>query len=70
MSKLIVKGYTEDMEESNRCRPVDLLTDVFDESFYLSDIAVHSTLQVQERMDGVQAIHDRILPELNAILGE
>lgn len=70
ISKLIVKGYTEDVEDSNRCRPVDLLTDVFDESFYLSDIAVHSNLQVKERMDGVQAVYDRITPELNAILGE
>ena len=69
ISKLIVKGYTEDVEDSNRCRPVDLLTDVFDESFYLSDIAVHSNLQVKERMDGVQAIYHRITPELNAILG-
>lgn len=70
ISKLIVKGYTEDVEDSNRCRPVDLLTDVFDESFYLSGIAVHSNLQVQERMNGVQTIYDRIMPELNAILGE
>lgn len=70
ISKLVVKGYTEDVEDSNRCRPVDLLTDVFDESFNLSDIAVHSNLQVTERMDGVQAVYDRIIPELNAILGE
>lgn len=70
VSKLIVRGYTEDVEDSNRCRPVDLLTDVFDESFFISDIAVHSNLQVQERMDGVQTIHDRITPELNAIFGK
>lgn len=70
INKLIVKGYTEDVEDSNRCRPVDLLTDVFNESFYLSGIAVHSNLQVQERLNGVQAVHDRIMPELNAILGE
>ncbi len=70
VSKLIVRGYTEDVEDSSRCRPVDLLTDVFDESFFLNDVAVHSNLQVQERMIGVQSIHNRILPELNAILGQ
>lgn len=69
VSKLIVRGYTEDVEDSNRCRPVDLLTDVFDESFYLNDVAVHSNLQIQERMTGIMSIHNRILPELNAIFG-
>ena len=70
ISKLIVKGYTEDVEDSNRCRPVDLLTDAFDESFYINGITVHSNLQVQERLAGVQAVYDRILPELNSIFGE
>lgn len=70
VNKLIIRGYTEDVEDSNRCRPVDLLTDAFDEWFYLNDIAVHSNLQVQERLNGVQNIYNKILPELNAILGE
>ena len=36
----------------------------------INGITVHSNLQVQERLAGVQAVYDRILPELNSIFGE
>lgn len=69
IQKLVVTGYTEDVEDSNRCRPVDLLTDAFNECFYLSDVPVHTNLQVQERLTGIHSVYNKILPELNLILG-
>ena len=69
IQKLEVQGYTEDAEEPNKCRPVDLLTDAFKESFKIEDIQVHSDLQASARKQGIESLYNRILPEIRQILG-
>lgn len=69
IQKLQVKGYTEDPEDSSRCKPVNLLADVFDEYFYITSKQLHSDVQMQERLKGIESVHSKILPELNDIFG-
>lgn len=69
IQKLEVQGYTEDTEDSRRCRPVDLLTDSFNEFFRIPAIQVHSNLQINERKNGIENLYNRILPEIRVIVG-
>jgi len=69
IQKLEVQGYTEDAEDSKRCRPVDLLTDSFKESFRIEDIQVHRDVQSNARKTGIESLYSRILPEIQQILG-
>ncbi len=66
---LEVCGYTEDVEGSNRCRAVDLLVDTFDESFKINDIQIHTDVQKQERKNGIERVYNKIIPELQDIIG-
>ena len=56
--KLEVCGYTEDVEESKRCKAVDLLVDTFDESFNINEIQIHTDLQRQERKVGIEIVYN------------
>ena len=67
--KLEVCGYTEDVEESKRCRAVDLLVDTFDESFNINDIQIHTDLQRQERKVGIEIVYNKVIHEIRDILG-
>lgn len=67
--KLEVCGYTEDIEESKRCRAVDLLVDTFDESFRINDIQIHADLQRQERKNGIESVYNKIIHEIREIIG-
>lgn len=69
IQKLEVQGYTDDAEEPRKCRPVDLLTDAFKEFFRIEDIQVHRDLQASARQQGVEALYNRILPEIQQIVG-
>ncbi len=69
IKRLEVQGYTDDAEEPNKCRPVDLLTDAFKESFRIQDIQINTNLQGRERKSGIEGIYERILPEIRQILG-
>lgn len=70
IKKLEVMGYSEDVEDARRCRPVDLLVDTFNEAFRIQDIQVHADLQRQERKDGIESVYiNRIRPEIMQILG-
>lgn len=69
IQKLEVQGYTDDVEDSRRCRPVDLLTDAFKEFFKIDDIQVHIDVQSTARKEGIEALYNRILPEIHQILG-
>lgn len=69
IQKLEVQGYTDDAEEPRRCRPVDLMTDAFKESFRIDSIQVHRDLQSASRKAGIESLYDRILPEIQQILG-
>lgn len=69
LQKLEVQGYTDDAEGDRRCRPVDLLTDSFNESFRIPDVQVHSNLQRAERKAGIEALYNRILREITEIVG-
>lgn len=66
---LEVHGYNEDVDDSRRCRPVDLLADTFNESFRIGDIQVHTNLQITERRTGIEGLYNRILPEIRQIIG-
>lgn len=67
--KLEVCGYTEDVEESKRCRAIDLLVDTFDESFNINNIQIHTDLQRQERKDGIEIVYNKVIHEIRDILG-
>lgn len=69
VQKLEVQGYTDDVEDSRRCRPVDLLTDAFKEFFKIDDIQVHTDLQSAARKEGIETLYSRILPEIQQIIG-
>lgn len=70
IKKLEVQGYTDDAEEPRKCRPVDLLTDAFKESFRIQDIQINTNLQGRERKSGIEGVYERILPEIRQILGQ
>ena len=67
--KIEVQGYIEDSEDPNRCKIVNLLSDVFDEYFTLKDIQVHEDLQLKERMAGVEKVYRKIYGELVELFG-
>lgn len=69
IQKLEVQGYTDDVEDPRKCRPIDLLTDAFKEFFRIEDIQVHSDLQSSARKQGIESLYGRILPEIRQIAG-
>lgn len=66
---LRVEGYTSDSEDPNRCKPVDLIADSFNESFKITDIQVHRDVQQQERKEGIENLYDKLLPEIKQLKG-
>lgn len=69
IQKLEVQGYTNDAEDPNRCRPIDLMADTFNESFRIDNVQVNRDLQPQARKGGIESLYNRILPEIQEILG-
>ena len=69
IQKLEVQGYTDDAEDPRKCRPVDLLTDAFKEFFRIENIQVHRDLQSPARKQGIESLYNKILPEIQQILG-
>jgi hypothetical protein len=66
---LKVEGYTSDVEDSRRSKPIDLLLDAFNEFFKITDIQIHIDVQQTERKEGIEALYNKILPELRQLVG-
>lgn len=69
VQKLRIEGYTSDSEDPNKCKPIDLLADSFNEHFKIPDIQVHSDVQQIDRMEGITKLYNKILPELRKLRG-
>lgn len=67
IKKLRVEGYTSDSEDPNRCKPVDLIADSFNEYFKIEDIQVHRDVQQLERKNGIENLYDKLLPEIKQL---
>ena len=63
---LRVEGYTGDPED-RALKPIDILADTFNECFRITDIQIQTDLQQTERKDGIEAIYNRLLPELRQL---
>lgn len=66
---LRVEGYTSDSEDPNRCKPIDIIADSFDEYFKITDIQVHRDVQQIERKEGIENLYDKLLPEIRQLIG-
>jgi len=66
---LKVEGYTYDSEDSKGVKPIDILADIFHESFYIEDIQIQSDVQESERKEGIEKLYYKILPELKDLAG-
>lgn len=66
---LRVEGYTSDSEDPNRCKPIDIIADSFDEYFEITDIQVHRDVQQIERKEGIENLYDKLLPEIRQLIG-
>lgn len=69
VQKLRVEGYTSASEDPNRCKPIDIIADSFDEYFRITDIQVHRDVQQIERKEGIENLYDRLLPEIRQLIG-
>ena len=61
--------YTSDSEDPNRCKPIDIIADSFDEYFKITDIQVHRDVQQIERKKGIENLYDKLLPEIRQLIG-
>lgn len=66
---LRVEGYTSDSEDPNRCKPIDIIADSFNEYFKITDIQVHRDVQQIERKEGIENLYDKLLPEIRQLIG-
>lgn len=66
---LRIEGYTDDAEDANRVKPIDILADSFNESFKITDIQIQSDVQQSERKEGIERVYNKILPELRQLVG-
>ena len=69
VQKLRVEGYTSDSEDHNRCKPIDIIADSFNEHFKITDIQVHRDVQQIERKEGIENLYDKLLPEIRQLIG-
>lgn len=67
VKKLHVDGYATNVEDPNSMKPVDLLTDSFNEYFRIPEVQIHSDLQETQRRDGIEGLYLKISPELRSI---
>lgn len=70
VQQLRIEGYTSDSEEPNRCKPIDILADSFNEYFKIPDIQVHTDVQQADRVLGITDLYNRLLPEFRQLIGE
>ena len=70
VQQLRVEGYTYDSEDPQRCKPIDILADSFNEFFRIPDIQVHSDVQQTDRISGITNLYNRLLPEFRQLNGE
>lgn len=66
---LRIEGYTSSSEEPNKCKPIDLIADSFNEYFKITDIQVHKDVQQRERKNGIENLYDKLLPEFKQLIG-
>lgn len=69
VQKLRIEGYTNDSEDPNKCKPIDILADSFNEHFKIPDIQVHSDVQQTDRIAGITKLYNKLLPELRQLKG-
>jgi len=70
VQQLRIEGYTSDSEDPNRCKPIDILADSFNEYFKIPDIQVHTDVQQADRIVGITNLYHRLLPEFRQLTGE
>lgn len=70
IKELKVAGYFEDPEEGKSLRTVNLLTDTFDEAFYIQDVELQADIQIWERKAEIEALYEKLLPKFKAIIGK
>lgn len=70
VQKLRIEGYTSNSEDPNKCKPIDILADSFNEHFKIPDIQVHSDVQQIDRIAGITKLYNKLLPELRQLRGE
>lgn len=70
VQQLRIEGYTYDSEDPNKCKPIDILADSFNEYFKIPDIQVHSDVQQSDRIIGITDLYNKLLPEFRQLGGE
>ena len=69
VQKLQVQGYTIDpVSEHLKGTTIDLLADKFNERFPIPEVQIQTSLQRPERKDGIIAVYNRVLPEVDQII--
>lgn len=69
VQKLQVQGYTIDpASEHLKGTTIDLLADKFNERFPIPEVHIQTSLQRPERKDGIIAVYNRVLPEIDLII--
>ncbi len=69
VQQLRIEGYTSDSEDPNRCKPIDILADSFNEFFKIPDIQIHTDVQQADRIAGITDLYNRLLPEFRQLRG-
>jgi hypothetical protein len=69
VQQLRIEGYTSDSEDPNRCKPIDILADSFNEYFKIPDIQIHTDVQQADRIAGITDLYNRLLPEFRQLRG-
>ncbi|MBP5422046.1 MAG: hypothetical protein J6Y78_06380 [Paludibacteraceae bacterium] len=70
VQQLRIEGYTYDSEDPNKCKPIDILADSFNEYFKIPDIQVHSDVQQLDRVNGITGLYNKLLPEFRQLRGQ
>lgn len=69
VQKMQVQGYAIDpASEHLKGTTIDLLADKFNERFPIPEVQIQSSLQRPERKDGIIAVYNRVLPEIDQII--
>lgn len=67
---LKIEGYTTDSEDPNKCKPIDILADSFNEYFTIPNIQVHSDVQESDRVIGITNLYKKLLSEFQQLAGK
>lgn len=67
---LKIEGYTSDSEDPNKCKPIDILADSFNEYFTIPNIQVHSDVQESDRVIGITNLYKKLLSEFQQLAGK